>query len=236
MKKSIFCIVVIASFVLPINKAMAQLPKIEVVTAVGRNIVSWVNPYTDLYAIRVQRSNDSSKNYIDIATLKKPKKGSNVYSDDVPLKGKSFYQVIVVFNPEVEWPSIRKGIYLDDASIAKSMSVDTNTAANEAKNKALEANPTLALEEVKPVFTFTPSNHVYTNSYTGHINIILENTISKRYSLQFFGTDKKEAFRLDRISHDSVVLDKHNFNGKGTFSFILMEDGKEIEKGFVNVY
>jgi hypothetical protein len=236
MNKIIVCFAFVFCVLFQINKANAQLPKIEVVTAVGRNIVSWVNPYNDLFAIRVQRSNDSSKNYIDIGTLKKPKKGSNVFSDDVPLKGKNFYQVIVVFNPDVEWPSMRKGIYLDDASIAKSMTVDSATAGNAAKNKALEANPTLALEEVKPVFTFTPSNHVYTNSYTGHINIVLENTISKRYSLQFFGTDKKEAFRLDRISHDSVVLDKHNFNGKGTFSFVLLEDGKEIEKGFVNVY
>ena len=59
--------------------------------------------------------------------------------------------------------------------------------------------------------------------------------MGKKYSLVFYGNDKKEVLRIDRISYDNIVLDKHNFNGKGTFSFILFESGKEVEKGFINV-
>jgi hypothetical protein len=90
--------------------ANAQLPNIELVTARGRNIISWINPYADLYSITVQRSNDSTKNYATIGTIKKPKKGSNAYSDDAPMIGKNFYQLKITFNPEVEWYSKRKGI------------------------------------------------------------------------------------------------------------------------------
>ena len=215
--------------------ANAQLPNIELVTARGRNIISWINPYADLYSITVQRSNDSTKNYATIGTIKKPKKGSNAYSDDAPMIGKNFYQLKITFNPEVEWYSKRKGIAVDSTSMMKSMSVDTNAANNAAKQKALDANPTLAIGDVKPTFTFAPSTQVYANTYTGHINIMLEGAVGKKYSLVFYGNDKKEVLRIDRISYDNIVLDKHNFNGKGTFSFILFESGKEVEKGFINV-
>jgi hypothetical protein len=233
MKKIIFVFILCIAFCN--HKAFAQLPKIEVVTAVGKNIVSWVNPYNGLHSIKVQRSADSTKGYKDIGVLTKPKKGTNVYSDDQPLKGKNFYQVIVVFNPEVEWPSSRKGIFVDSNSIKNSMTVDPTKAGNAASDSALKANPTLALEEVKPVFTFTPSLHVYTNSYSGHVNIVLENTNTKKYSVVFFGNDKKEAFRIGKIKQNSTVVDKYNFNGKGTFSFSLLEDGNEVEKGFLNI-
>jgi hypothetical protein len=229
-------IIILFAFTIIAQHVLAQLPNIEVVTALNRNIVSWMNPYGDLYAITVQRSSDSLKNFTTIGTIKKPKKGGGAFSDDKPMIGKNFYQLIIVFNPEVEWFSKKKGIFVDSSSLANSMKADTNAASNKAKEQALEANPTLAIEEIKPTFTFTPSTHVYTNTYTGHININVENAVGKRYSLVFYGNDKKESFRIDRISYDSIVLDKHNFNGKGTFSFSLLESGKEVEKGFVNVY
>jgi hypothetical protein len=232
LKKLIF----LFAFIAATNAAFSQLPNIEVVTAFNRNIISWLNPYGDLYAITVQRSSDSLRNFTTIGSVKKPKKGAGAFSDDTPVKGYNFYQLIVVFNPEVEWFSKKKGIFIDSNSLANSMKADTNAANNKAKELALEANPTLAIEDIKPTFTFTPSTHVYTNTYTGHININVENAISKRYSLVFYGNDKKESFRIDRISYDNIVLDKHNFNGKGTFSFSLLESGKEVEKGYVNVY
>jgi hypothetical protein len=229
-------IIFIFAIMLASWQANAQLPNIEVVTARGRNIVSWLNTINDLASISVQRSSDSVKGFVTIGTIKKPKKGANSYSDDAPMAGKNFYQLIISFNADVEWNSKRKGVINDSISIASSMSIDTTAATNAAKEKAIEANPTLAIEEVKPVFTFTPSNHVFTNTYTGHINIILENAVGKKYSLVFYGNDKKEVLKIDRISYDNVVLDKHNFNGKGTFSFSLKESGVEVEKGFVNVF
>ncbi len=215
----------------------AQLPKLEVVTARGRNIISWVNQYPTLESIDVQRSTDSTgKKFVSIGTLKKPKKGNNAFSDDVPLKGNNTYQLLITFNEDVIWYSNKKSIYMDSILVASSMQIDTTTAKDAAKNKAIEANPTLAIEEIKPEFTFIPSNHVFTNTYTGHINIEVENAVSKRYSLAFYGNNNKEVLKIDRINIDKLVLDKHNFNGKGTFTFKLFESGKEIEKGFVNVY
>jgi hypothetical protein len=206
----------------------AQLPKIEVVNVRGRNLVSWKNQYDGLQSIVVQRSNDSLKGYVTIGTIAKPKKGDGLYSDDSPMIGKNFYQLVINFSEDINWFSNRKGMYLDSTGIAKPI----------AANNTLQTIEPTSVKEViitVPEFTFTPSNHVYTNTYTGHVNIVLENTISKRYSIIFYGTNKKEALKIDRLGHDSIVVDKHNFNAHGVFSFVLRDGSDEIEKGFVKI-
>jgi hypothetical protein len=228
-------IIIIFISVLFFQYGYAQLPNIEVVTASGRNIISWVSQYDKLEKINVQRSADSSKGYVTIGTLSKPKKGNNVYADASPLAGKNFYRVEIYFSEEMNWMSNKKGVYIDSAILASSKNIIDAQANKAAANKASADNPSAALENVQPSFVFQPSAHVYTNPLTGHINVYLENTITKRYSLSFFYPDKKEAFKIDRVAIDHLIIDKHNFNGKGTFGFVLYDAGVEVEKGFVNV-
>jgi hypothetical protein len=231
MKKIFILCLAIMGF----NLAFAQLPNIEVVTANSRNIISWVNQYDKLEKINIQRSADSSKGYVTIGTLSKPKKGNNVYADASPLAGKNYYRVEIYFSEEMNWMSNKKGVYIDSAVLASSKNITDAQAINAAANKVRSENPNIALENVQPSFVFQPSAHVYTNPLTGHINVYLENTIGKRYSLTFFYPDKKEAFKIDRVAIDHLIIDKHNFNGKGTFGFVLYDAGVEVEKGFVNV-
>jgi hypothetical protein len=231
MKKLIFIIILISASA----AAFAQLPKIEVVHASGKNVISWINTYQGLESIDIQRSTDSTKGFITIGNLKKPAKGANSWSDPMPVAGKSFYQLIINFNPEVNWPSNRKSIVLDSATLAIGKNLTIEKAKEAAVEKAKVESPGLIKEEIKPAFTFTPSVHVYTNPYTGHVNISLENTLSKRYSVAFYMPDKSVAFKIDRISIDHLVVDKRNFNGKGVFAFALMENGVEVEKGFVSI-
>jgi hypothetical protein len=208
------------------NIAIAQLPKIEVVNARGRNIISWSNQYPSLASIEIQRSTDSTKNYKTIGTINKPKKGSNAFSDEKPLAGKNYYQLIIKFDEEILWYSSRKGAFVDSATLV--------AIANTPDTFAKTINTPPVIEQA-PVFTYIPSAHVYASTYTGHISIDVENALGKKYSLVFFGNNGKEALRIDRISQDKIVLDKHNFNGKGIFSFKLYESGSEIEKGYVEI-
>jgi hypothetical protein len=215
--------------------AFAQLPNIEVIHAKGRNIISWVNTYQGLSSIQIQRSSDSSRNYATIGNLNKPAKGANAWSDDYPLAGKNYYQLVINFNEDVNWMSNRRGIVLDSTIIAKGKEMDIEIAKNAAVEKAKIESPGLIKEDIIPEFIFTPSSHVYTNPYSGHVNVTLENTISRKYSLVFYLPNNKEAFKIDRLSIDHIVIDKHNFNGRGVFAFSLLESGTEVEKGFVLV-
>ena len=90
-------------------------------------------------------------------------------------------------------------------------------------------------EVVVSEFVYEPSAHVFSNTFTGHINIKLPDAKSKRYGLKFYNADKKKVLQIDRISNTDVILDKRNINYKGIISFSLEESGVEIEKGFVNL-
>lgn len=216
--------------------AFAQLPKIEVVHARGRNIVSWLNTYQGLSSIVIQRSSDSIRGFVNVGSLSKPAKGANAWSDDKPLVGNNYYQLVINFNEDVNWPSDIKGIVLDSSMVAAGKNIDIEVAKNAAAEKAKITNPDLIKkDEVVPEFVFQPSIHVYTNNYTGHVNVTLENALSKRYSLVFYYPDKKEAFKIERISIDHVTIDKHNFNGRGIFGFTLFESGNATESGFVQI-
>jgi hypothetical protein len=213
-----------------VSNVWAQLPDINVVNLRGRNFIAFKNQYDKLERIEVQRSNDSLKGYVTIGVLSKPKKGDGTYADEKPMIGKNHYQLRIVFNEEMDWYSKRKSILLDSSNVV--------TSALTKGDEATLAAPAAGVITTAPVveeFNFTASAHVFTNTFTGHINIELESTIEKRYSLVFYDANNGETVRIDRINKDRVVLDKHNFNGRGVYKFILKEAGVQVETGYVRV-
>jgi hypothetical protein len=211
----------------------AQLPDINVVNLRGRNYVTFKNQYDQLAKIEIQRSNDSTRGYVTIGTLTKPKKGDGTFADPKPLLGLNTYQLRIVFNEEMDWYSKRKSLTCDSAMlIAPALPAGTIETPIEL---AVRTETPVAVAIPEPQFTFTASTHIFTNNFTGHINIELENTIEKRYSLIFYDHKNTEALRIDRVGKDKIILDKHNFNGKGMYKFVLKESGAEVENGFVRV-
>ncbi len=87
-----------------------------------------------------------------------------------------------------------------------------------------------------PPFTFVPSTKIYTNPYTGHVNIKLEDAWNRRYSIRFYDPSKNEVLRISRVSKPSLVLDKNNFNSRGIYSFQLFDGSAVVDSGFVNIY
>ena len=81
-----------------------------------------------------------------------------------------------------------------------------------------------------------PSTQVYTNPYTGHIMINLNDARHKRYSLRFYNPNKEEVLYISRIKKPTIVLDKYNFNAKGTYQFKLFEKDEVKETGYVTIY
>jgi hypothetical protein len=209
--------------------ASAQFPDINVVQVRGRNFVTFKNQYDKLQRIEIQRSNDSTKGYVTIGVINNPKKGDGTYADERPMLGRNHYQLRIVFSEDMDWYSKRKSVTVDSANIT--------TAATTEMPRADEVAPPVASpgEAVVPEFAFAASTRVFTNSYTGHINIELEGTLEKRYSLVFYDYKDNEAVRIDRVSKDRVILDKHNFNGTGVYRFVLKESGNQVETGYVRI-
>ena len=90
-------------------------------------------------------------------------------------------------------------------------------------------------EKPKP-FTFVPSTKIFTNPYTGHITIQLEDYNNHHYSIRFLDPNKKEVLRVSRVSKPLLVLDKNNFNSRGIYGFQLLDAGRVIDSGYVSVY
>lgn len=108
--------------------------------------------------------------------------------------------------------------------------LDKKVAKKEKSNLLIE--PVVA----PAPFTFVPSTKIYTNPYTGHVNIKLEDAWNRRYSIRFYDPSKNEVLRISRVSKPSLVLDKNNFNSRGIYSFQLFDGSAVIDTGFVTIY
>lgn len=118
------------------------------------------------------------------------------------------------------------------------------TVAGNSRSNAVKPLEDIKIETAVPVkepekpapFTFTPSSRIYTNPYTGHVNINLEDALSRRYSIRFYDPSKNEVLKVSRVSKTMLILDKNNFNSKGIFSFQLFDGTTLIESGYVSIY
>jgi hypothetical protein len=217
---------------------LPDLPQMNIVTENAQNTMSWNSQYDGIKSIAIQRSADSIRNFITIGVLNAPKKGAGYYTDDRPLAGKNYYRLSINFAGDVEWFSNLYKVVLDSAVIARSMEeaiksgiTKTNTNYNSASTGGTSNT------ESKPTdFYYTPSTQVYTNPYTGHININLADALSKKYSIRIFDPSKNEVLRVARVIKTNLILDKANFNLPGTYSFQLFDGTTLIETGYITIY
>ncbi|KXK43265.1 MAG: hypothetical protein UZ11_BCD004000838 [Bacteroidetes bacterium OLB11] len=216
-----------------INAQAPQLPAMSIVTEKATNKISWTNQYDGVKIIAVQRSSDSVQNFMTIGSFPSPTKGEMSYTDIRPIPGKNHYRVLVVFAGDVEWYSNTYKVILDSALIANSIlnSIESGST-NSITNSPNTGNNKPAVTD----FYYTPSSRVFTNPYTGHINIQINDATQKRYQLKFYTPDNKEVLRISRISKTSLILDKNNFNAKGVYSFKLFESEKLVESGYITIY
>ncbi len=229
----LFFLLTIKSILL--NAQAPQLPAMNIVTDKAINIISWTNQYDGVKLIAVQRSSDSVQSFTTIGTFPSPKKGEMSYKDLRPIPGKNHYRILVLFAGDVEWYSNTYKVILDSALIAKSIlnsieSGNTNSKSSYSNTTNDNSNSTAT------DFYYTPSNRVFTNPYTGHINIQIDDAPQKRYQLKFYTPDNKEILRISRISKSILILDKNNFNARGVYSFKLFENEKLVESGYVTIY
>lgn len=222
----------------PPPSAQYPLPAMAITTEQAQNNLTWYCQYDGIKSIAVQRSADSVRNFTTIGVINAPKKGMGAYRDTHPVVGKNYYRLSIEFGGDLEWFSNTYKVFLDSATIARSLEERIKTGTTNAitaptndkgKGETTESSTPKA-------FYFTPSSKIYTNPYTGHININLEDATAKRYSLRFYDPSKNEVLRVSRISKPMLILDKNNFNSRGIYSFQLFEGSSLVETGYVTIY
>jgi hypothetical protein len=216
------------------NTAVPQLPAMLIVTDNAKNVLSWTCQFDGVKSIAIQRSADSVRNFATIGVISAPKKGVQTYTDTRPQIGKNYYRLSITFAGDVEWFSNNYKVIMDSAVIAKSLEGAIKSGTTNAIDAPTSNNTTTKTESTD--FYYTPSTRIYTNPYTGHINIDLEDALSKKYSIRFFEPNKTEVVRISRVTKTKLVLDKNNFNARGTYNFQLFDGSVLVETGYVTIY
>lgn len=215
------------------------LPDFNLETKDGFNIITFYNTYeSGVKVITVLRSADSNVNFTTIGTIPQTKKGNAVYVDPNPMVGKNWYQVSMEFVSGVDFKSNLRSIEVDSAMIKQQKTVVSVEALQQAANKALEESKPVAavVEQQTQQLSYPRSRYVFTNPFTGNINIELADALSTSYKVEFFNSDKKKVITVPRVNEKTVILDKRNFNTAGLYSFKLYKNGAILEEGYISVY
>ena len=210
-----------------ILSAQDTLPKFSL-RNIGNNriIIGWVNNFSVIKQISIQRSFDSLTGYKTILTVPDPTSPQNGYADTKATNDHMFYRLYILLD---------KGIYV----FSKAMKPirDTTNKIDPLTNRIiLQGMDTLVTDPItsgnnKNRFPgFIASLYVYTNR-DGYVRISLpENEKSKKYAIKFFKDDQIFLFELKDIKEQDFKIDKSNFYSAGWFRFELYEDGKLFEK------
>lgn len=214
-------------------RAQATLPAISVVTEGGISILSWTNPYeSGLKSIAVQRSADSNYNFATLGYVSSLKKGVQSFVDPHPMPGKNWYRLIILFTSDMEWKSNLGNVTVDSAAIANRKPLP----ANDSLQKLISQSGSSAALNSLNTITYPKSQYVFTNPFTGNINIEIQDAFKESYSLIFYNQQDKEVLKIPRINDKVVILDKRNFQTTGLFKFRLFKNKEEFDKGFVTIY
>jgi hypothetical protein len=241
--------------------AQPNLPDVLGGSEKGINILTWANQYEGLKSISVQRSSDSIFNYVTVGYVKNLKKGQQSFIDGHPVPGNNWYRLYIVFNSDLTWFSNRIKLVVDSSAIANKgvippndslqklvatirMKVDTTNGKStltgggtDSVSKALSSiKLSLPPSNDLNAYNYVRSQYVFTNPFTGHVNIEVPDLTKHRYSVVFMNQQKKKLFEIARVTESPIIIDKRNFQQKGLFQFELKKDDVKIETGFITIY
>lgn len=216
-----------------VSFAQPELPAISAVTEGGISVLSWTNPYeSGLKSISVQRSADSNYNFATIGYVTNLKKGVQSFVDAHPMVGKNWYRVVIVFSSEMEWRSNLGKVIVDSSAIANRKPLPPSDSLQKLISQSGNA---AAINSVATV-SYPKSQYVFTNPFTGNVNIEIQDALKDSYYLIFYDQNDKEVLKIPRINDKIVILDKRNFQTTGLFKFKLFKNKTEFDKGYVTIY
>ncbi len=139
------------------------------------------------------------------------------------------------------------------ADISKSKVADTNTLKVADKNVMVTSTVkstkdsskqrkgiilTIEVPDIENVnaYSYIKSEYIYTNPFTGHVNIEIADAKTAKYNLEFYDNKNVKILEVPKISEPNIVLDKRNFQRVGMYKFELYKDKVKLETGYITIY
>jgi hypothetical protein len=132
----------------------------------------------------------------------------------------------------------------DSASgkVGKKTVIVTSTVTKSKDTNVLNRTPSLGLTIEIPdienvnAYSYIKSQYVFTNPFTGHVNIEIADAKAVKYSIDFFDSKNVKILEIPKIAEPAVILDKRNFQRVGMYKFELYKEKVKLETGYITIY
>jgi hypothetical protein len=87
--------------------------------------------------------------------------------------------------------------------------------------------------------TISDAANYFTSAYisvdrtTGHVLINLPDVKKYPYTISFYSQDNRKVLDLPAMHSSPILLDKKNFQQKGTYHFVIYKSGKPFDQGYI---
>lgn len=136
-----------------------------------------------------------------------------------------------------------KSIQVTDTNtgkVGKKNVIVTSTIKNTKDSSKASNGLSLTIEvpdiENVNAYSYIKSQYVFTNPFTGHVNIEIADAKTAKYNLEFYDNKNVKILEIPRISEPNIVLDKRNFQRVGMYKFELYKDKVKLETGYITIY
>jgi hypothetical protein len=135
-----------------------------------------------------------------------------------------------------------KTIQITDSSTGKignkSVIVTSTVKTKDTSKTNNGLSLTIDIPDIENVnaYSYIKSQYVFTNPFTGHVNIEIDEAKKNVYSLEFFDSKNVKILEIPKVSETNVVLDKRNFQRVGMYKFELYKNKVKIETGYITIY
>lgn len=134
--------------------------------------------------------------------------------------------------------TVAKGSNPNAPKIDVVVTTSSTVTTPKVDSAAIKPKPVLKIPDIGQVdaYSYIKSQYVFTNPFTGHVNVEIADVAKYKYSIDFFDAANVKVLDIPRISEPSVIIDKRNFQRTGMYRFDLMKDKVKIETGYVTIY
>jgi len=146
--------------------------------------------------------------------------------------------------PRVTAPEAPKPVRLEKESDNIKYDIHNNTATQPASTTEKSPKPAppkiklpSALDDtIENPSAFIKSRYIITDETTGHMDMFLPDDVSEHhYSIKFYDAQNHMIIEIPGINSAKIIIDKRNFQRKGTYKFILRKDYTELESGYITI-
>lgn len=212
----------------------STLPEFDIEQKEGSYILNWTNPYTkNVKKVEIERRLEKENTFEKIGEIKNLSSENQTFIDAHPHLGENQYRIRVTFTSNTHWISNVRSLEMDSLNLRKQQNLESTESIQEKLNNA-NGNIATAKEIIEN--KYPSSKLIFTNPFTGHVNIEINNAMQQRYSVKFYDLNDKEVLSIDRVREDISILDKRNFQKLGVYKFILFRNNDKIEEGYITIH